>query len=331
MEIFRIKDNSFIKINDCVLINSVINKVANKTLKQLESDGIFVFPEIVDDADDLNDKQFVLQSIDNNYRTGNIMGFIGCGDERLIIESRFVENTDKNSNDYLLQYLIKSVFDPNIVDLDTDANQDERLFNYLIFLFPYYIKRAMRKGVYKVYMCNEYNNNNVKGTIDFKRHIKLNVPFIGNIAYNHREFSYDNYMIQLIRHTIEYIKTKEYGHLVLTRIKDESKLIVEITQSYKVQDRNRIINMNMKNIVRHAYYKEYYNLQHLCLLILRHQMHQIGYGNKKIYGILFDGSWLWEEYIYTIIGKGFHHPRNKGKKVKDIHRNYFMGVNERLD
>ena len=30
-----------------------------------------------------------------------------------------------------------------------------------------------------------------------------------------------------------------------------------------------------------------------------------------MYGILFDGAWLWEEYVNTLIGDIFYHPRNK--------------------
>lgn len=33
---------------------------------------------------------------------------------------------------------------------------------------------------------------------------------------------------------------------------------------------------------------------------------------KRIYGVLFDGAWLWEEYLnITMIKAGFKHPKNK--------------------
>lgn len=44
--------------------------------------------------------------------------------------------------------------------------------------------------------------------IDVARHMKKNTPFIGNIAYSQREYSYDNDLMELVRHTIEYIKGK---------------------------------------------------------------------------------------------------------------------------
>ena len=46
----------------------------------------------------------------------------------------------------------------------------------------------------------------------------------------------------------------------------------------------------------------------------QHQKHQIGLGVKRIYGTLFDGAWLWEEYINSLIGGAFYHPMYKGGK-----------------
>ena len=245
------------------------------------------------------------------HRSGNVMGFLGCGDERIVIESRF----SSEGEDYFFQYLLDRVLDfPNIVNLESDADQNNRLFNFLLFLFPYYLKTAMRKGLFKKYIRHHYNDGNVKGTIDIARHIEKNTPFTGNVAYSKREFSYDNHLMELIRHTIEFIKRKPYGNNLLIRVKDEVKLVVEATQSYEPYDRQKVIDANKKNTVRHAYFREYLALQRLCLLILQHQKHQIGSGSRQIYGILFDGAWLWEEYVSSLIDEAFYHPMNKGGK-----------------
>ena len=66
--------------------------------------------------------------------------------------------------------------------------------------------------------------------------------------------------------------------------------------------------------ILHAYFREYRALQHLCLLILQYEKHQIGVGSRQIYGILFDGAWLWEEYISSLIKDTFYHPMNKANK-----------------
>ena len=311
MKLLKIKDNSQLKKAAFSDISALTGKIADKTLDQLEREGVFVFPEYIDDAEDITRDQMILQSVNDSYRSGNVMGFIGCGNERLIIESRFSGEAD----DFFFQYLLDRVLDfPNLVDLETDANQDNRLFNFLLFLFPHYLKTAMRKGLFKKYIRHNYNDGNVKGTIDVARHIEKNTPFTGNVAYSQREFSFDNSLMELVRHTIEFIRRKPYGGKILIKVKDEVKLVVDATQGYEPYDRQRIIEQNKKNAVRHAYFREYLALQRLCLLILRHQKHQIGSGSKQIYGILFDGAWLWEEYVNSLIEDIFYHPMNKGGK-----------------
>jgi 5-methylcytosine-specific restriction endonuclease McrBC regulatory subunit McrC len=311
MKLLKIKDNSQHKKEIFSDIPNLTGKIADKTLEQLENEGVFVFPEYVNDAKDITQDQMILQSINDTYCSSNVMGFLGCGDERLIIESRF----SCKENDYFFQYLLDKVLDfPNIVNLNSNANQENRLFNFLLFLFPYYLKSAMRKGLFKKYIHHRYNDGNVKGTIDIARHIEKNTPFTGKVAYSQREFSYDNDLMELIRHTIEFIKRKPYGHSLLAKVTDEVKLIVGATPRYEVYDRQRIIEQNKKNAVRHAYFREYLALQRLCLLILRHQKHQLGLGSRQMYGILFDGAWLWEEYINSLIKDVFYHPMNKGSK-----------------
>lgn len=304
----RIKDNSENDVCHFDVISTLTQKIANKTLQQLEAEGVFVFPEAVNDADDLSQDQMILQQVNHTYRTSNVMGFLGHGEDRLVIQSRF----STGQQDYLFQYMLEKVLDlPNVLTLDTDANRNHQFLNLLVFLFPYYLKTAMRKGIFKTYVQTPYNDQNVRGVIDIARHIRSNVPFTGKIAYNQREFSYDNDMMELIRHTIELIQTKSFGTQLLRRVDDEVTTVISCTDQYNHQNRRKIILKNQKNPVRHAYYREYRNLQRLCLMILKHERQQVGTGMQPIHGILFDGAWLWEEYVDTLIGSIFYHPRNK--------------------
>lgn len=151
MKLLRIKDNTAEKKDSFSEISTLASKIADKTLEQLEREGVFVFPEFVANAEDLTKDQMILQSVNDLYRTGNVMGFLGCGNERLIIESRFCGEGE----DFFFQYLLDRVLDfPNIVDLESDADQNNRLFNFLLFLFPYCLRTAMRKGLFKKYIRN---------------------------------------------------------------------------------------------------------------------------------------------------------------------------------
>ena len=308
MKIPKVKDNttyitSRFSCNQCIVSN-----ILNKSLNQLDAEGLFIFPEAIKKVEDLTRDQMILQEFNGKYRTGNVMGFIGYGKERLIIQSRFCNDKE----DYFLSYLLERVLNiPNIVSLDADTSSDKRLLNFLLFIFPKYLENAIRKGLYKQYIHKKYNDTNIKGKIDIPRHLTKNTPFIGSIAYSQRLFSYDNMLMELIRHTIEFVKSKSYGSIILSDIKEELKLIVNATQSYRTCDRQKIIEQNKKNPIRHAYFREYSALQRLCILILKSEKHDIGSGIQNSYGILFDGAWLWEEYINILLSSHFYHPKNK--------------------
>lgn len=304
-------DNSSLTNDEVQEVPRLVKTLADKTLQDLDAEGVFVFPDAVRDSDDLESNQFVLCRSRNMYRTGNVMGFLGLGTERLVIKSRFSNQIE----DYFFQYLLNRAMGAlNLVHLNFNLDNENHVFQYLLFLFPRYLTQAMRKGLYKEYASYKRNRGDVKGSIDIARHIKDNTPFIGNVAFNERQFSYNNSLVQLVRHTIEFIKLKPNGKNLLTQAKDEVDLIRAATDPYRVYDRSRIIRENSKNPVRHAYFREYYKLQKLCLLILRHRQHYLGSGVNEIFGILFDGAWLWEEYVGSLIGDLFYHPQNKRGK-----------------
>ena len=95
MKLCKIKDNSQIKKVEFSDIENLTRKIADKTVEQLEFEDIFVFPEITKNSAGLTKEQMILETVNDTFRSGNLMGFLGCSDERLIIESRFCgENED---------------------------------------------------------------------------------------------------------------------------------------------------------------------------------------------------------------------------------------------
>ena len=283
----------------------------DRTLDNLsQEDSIFIFPNDLKNSPDLDKDQKILETVNQKIKTGNVIGFLGCGQERLTISSRFSSKSD----DYFLHYLLQKVLNINLTSLDVGLSREERLYQLLIYLFPKYLEAAMRKGVYKEYQRFSHNDSHIKGVIDVRKHLKKNLPFTGNIAYTTREFTYDNPMMQLIRHTIEYIKNqKSLGRGIIYTNRENITEIIRVTPSYKQADRAKIIRLNQTKPLRHAYFREYRKLQELCLMILNREEHGLGYQEQKIHGILFDVSWFWEEYVYTLLPKGFIHPRNKDK------------------
>ena len=302
-----------------------LSRIANASLGELSksNQNLIVFPKILgankDDIDKLplftmagsGEGEAELAKV--KVTTGNLMGFVGSGETQLEITSRFTPHELGDlKEDFFLHYMLEKVFALNLFDLKHLSGSGT--FDFLLFLFPSYLQKALTQGIYKTYQSFQKNDANLKGGVDVSRHIKENIPFRGRISYNTRERTSDNDMTELIRHTIEVIKTKPIGKTVLFRneeIRRAVETIVAATPSYNSNARERIISKNAKP-VNHAFYTAYRPLQKLCLAILRHEKLKYGSNSKQIYGILFDGAWLWEEYLATILTKcNLKHPRNK--------------------
>jgi len=308
----RITDNHYkIAREDFVAeFPNLSQALLDRTLDNLSrEDNIFIFPNDLMNSPDLDKDQKILETVNPKIKTGNVIGFLGCDQERLTISSRFSDE----SNDHFLHYLLQKVLNINLTSLDVGLSLEDKLYQLLIYLFPKYLQAALRKGLYKEYQRFSHNDSHVKGVIDVGNHLKRNVPFMGNVAYTTREFTYDNPLMQLIRHTIEYIKIQKSFGALLDSNRENMAEIVRVTPSYKLADRAKIIRMNKTKSIRHAYFREYSKLQELCLMILNRDKHGLGYQEQKIHGILFDVAWLWEEYVYTLLPKYFVHPRNKDK------------------
>ena len=313
----RITDNQhkIVKEEFVEEYSKLSNLLLDRTLESLSQDErVFIFPNDLKNSPDLEKDQKIFETVNQEIKTGNVIGFLGCGQERLTISSRFSDE----SNDHFLHYLLQKVLNINLTSLDVGLSPEDKLYQLLVYFFPKYLQAAIRKGLYKEYHRFSHNDSNVKGVIDVRNHLHKNLPFTGNVAYTTREFTYDNPLMQLVRHTIEYIKNqKSIGRGVLDNLltsRENVAEIVRVTPSYKLADRAKIIRRNQSKLLRHAYFHEYRKLQELCLMILNQEKHGLGYQDQKVHGILFDVAWLWEEYVHTLLPKGFLHPRNKEKK-----------------
>lgn len=294
-----------------------VQKIAGRRIDALLSragNALWLFPREKERYGDKLEKETVFTLNDNRLTTGNIMGFIGCGGTEITIHSRF---SKKYEDDYFMQYLLQKVFAINIFDLDHSRSRENAL-DMAVLLFPYFLQKALLQGLYREYRRIEYNDDRVHGVIDFSRHIKMNYPFRnGKIAYTTKEYRHDNSITQLIRHTIEYIKTLKSSSYILYAnedIKAYVQAIVDATPSYRKGDLAKVMAQNIRPKI-HPYYSEYRPLQRLCLQILRRERISYGQNSERIHGVLFDGAWLWEEYLAITMKKAqFDHPMNKERQ-----------------
>lgn len=315
------------KLNDNTSYSSLVLKPAEaKFLKSLSSStiqelndeqdgGILVWPHSFKiGEDDLAKMKVVECTLDketkniDTLKTNNLVGFVGNGKVQIEIGTRFCSNKDKEQ-DYFLYYMLSKVFQLNIINMKVGSGSLNEL-DLLIFMFPRLLQDAMRQGLYKQYVKREYNDSNIRGTIDVSRHLRLNYPSNGRIAYHTREFSYDNYVTQLIRHTIEHVERLPMGAMLLSESKEMEECvrnIVQSTPSYQKSTKRNVMADNRK-VVSHPYFTKYKALQQLCLAILRNERISHGTQSDKVHGVLIDVAWLWEEYLAIVLSKvGFKH------------------------
>ena len=316
-------------------------KHTGKTISDLASDedgGLLIFPPNLKAGEDRLDKtddnvyDFGWDKVNPRIKTGNVMGFIGFNNgTQLMIRSRFSnfangENDGKNNgkndglHDWFLQYLLSKVFNfsPAAFKLDFTKGE-EGILDFMAFFFVSAFRNAMRQGVYRAYRTFERDDANVRGPIDIPRQISRNTPFAGKIAYHSRERSADNDVTQLIRHTIEFIERRPNLRYLLRdpNVRSDVQEIRNVTPSYSPMALRSVLNANVRPL-RTAYFDKYIPLQYICRQILRRKKLSYGMSGKdKIHGILFDGSWLWEQYMYRMImeaGLDVVHPDNRTGK-----------------
>lgn len=329
-------DNSTTTVSDAGGDRSSLGdliSIAGKDLKSLVSLGVLFIPPSLSDIEYAEDSGPLI-TLEGAYgdaypdevkvTTGNLMGFLSVGDTEVSITSRF---TDKREKDYFLQYMLSRTFHINIIDSGHTYTSDG-FFDIFVLLFPGLLKEALRKGVYRAYTRNEYNSSSPRGAVDMKRHLRDNIPFLGRTAYTAREYTYDNSVTELVRHTIEYIERSSPFRSILisdNETKESVRIIRECTPSYKLQKRLSVIKANRKKVL-HPYFMEYGPLQKLCLLILGREKISYAISDESISGIIFDGAWLWEEYLARVLSEsslGFTHSSNIRKEGGlDIYSRY---------
>lgn len=312
----RLKDNSPHGLSDeeSELAQRELGPFSGRKIRAIAKDnpGLLVFPQSFKENEDKLYENEIFHFEDGGKKivAGNVMGFIGIGSARLEIASRF---EDAGGRDYFLHYLLGRVFSFSLFDWKFETSRAPAL-DLLALVFPHFLKKALRQGVCKEYRTRERNECALRGALDTARHIRRNTPFAGKVAFRAREYAADNALMQLVRHTIEHLRG-ERAFDALAHFDGETadavRDVVAATPSYARRERERVVAKNLRPL-RQPYFSEYEPLRELCLLILRRDAlkYDGNADNDAVYGVLFDGAWLWEEYLATVL-KDFTHPKNR--------------------
>lgn len=228
-----------------------------------------------------------------------------------------------NSSQLFLSYMMSNAFDGEWLPEHTPEIKAQSIWELLLcFIFYKQVKDAYRQGLFKSYKKSELNDPKVRGVVDINRHIKLNVPFTGNIAYTVREHSHDVPIMHLIRHTFDHLK-KRYPELMERlnnyagqgiRLKNIMEQLKEVTASFNPSNILGVLDETKKRLA-HPYFHKYEPLRKTCRMILKDMGLNIYDSNQddQVYGVLVDINRLWEEFAGKCVLErlGFEHIVNK--------------------
>ena len=364
LEAYDKYERSFLPEDNSTGLGEFVSKQVQslkQPLSKFDEGSLFLFPRSVYDTEDMEKTQSILRYGFSSEESGsnggkkpklmttNVVGILNFEDSArdlgmsISITSRFFDGSGAESlaDDWFLAYMMDKVLNFNILRLDFAADHDGAWRKLLMLMFPVYLKRAMEKGMYRQYVRREHNGSRPRGTIDVARHIALNLPFRGTIAYSTREYDMDNPVTQLIRHTIEFIRSDaKFGRQVFRSDDMDTRQCVQNIElatngHYSPNDRAKIVYTNQTHPVRHPLYSEYRDLQHLCLMILTRKGISANNSSKnRVHGILFDCAWLWEEYLSLLLQRCYasdeyavKHPRNKDRNKNTNGAQYFFEGN----
>ena len=156
---------------------------------------------------------FALEPLEDNrwcVRTSNLVGFLECNGLTISIGSRF---DPEDGSSFFLPYLIARTL--HIPPLELDWEQVSA-YDLLPLLFPAALTRALGSGLFKQYQRVSTNGPCFKGSLAVAAHLKHNLVsgLVSGLASRRKvtsvssQLSADNAVTQLVRHTIELIRSK---------------------------------------------------------------------------------------------------------------------------
>ena len=254
--------------------------------------------EIVDDGETGGVTQLRLD-------TGNLMGVLNLRDRsstvRVAIHSRFDEGNEKQP---FLNYLLSRVYDINYLDLVQAGNQS--IMEILLAIrFVQRIAEAREVGLYRQYKEFRCNDLNFKGRLDLSRHIRENMPVGGRIAYVKREITFDTPLNHLFRFVVALIEKR--WPMLLERNIEAKRMISELkvnTPSWSSMSLVKTLQeRECRESVRHPFFAQYYEeLRVLArMLLCGDGLNVFEADESEVSGVIFDGAWLWESYLATVL------------------------------
>ena len=246
--------------------------------------------------------------------TGNIMGSLRMRvpESACIVELQIGSRFDAGKSQLFLNYLLGKAMGVDFSDF-VDSGSASFMQILLAILLVRAMSEADKVGLLREYRRYDCNDLSPKGRMELNRHIKTNFPLCASIAYSKRELTGDLPVNRLIRHSISLVERK-WPWLIVhdAGARHFSDMMKRHVRDYApIEVKKNIMSQAFSRPVSHPYFGACYEPLRILsrMLLLGDGLGVYGEDDdREVCGVLFDGAWLWEEYVATILeGEGFVH------------------------
>ena len=252
---------------------------------------------------------------DDGFRldTGNLMGVLCFRDKAkgVSLQVEILSRFDKDRNNHFLNYLLAKALDVAVGCEPVAASSRSVLELLLDVIFVQRLGEAAANGLLRHYRTFRNNDWNFKGCFDLPRHIRENVPLPNGIAYVKREISMDVPVNRLLLHAALVVQRRRPDLFD----RNESACDALRTLRTEIADpgdwREVLSNRDCREPIIHPFFRETWEpLRQIARMILEEERWQLFQESteEEVCGVVFDGSWLWESYLATVLKKvGYRH------------------------
>lgn len=297
----------------------LLDDFSGRTLKELKEAGVVVFSDSGSASDDL---PFFTVSGDR-IDTGNLMGVLRLRGNDTELKIQIGSRFDQDGKQFFLNYLLSKVFGLSFAESVPAGENPETILNILLAhgFLQRLAEAATHVGAYKQYRKFYCNDLCFRGRLDLDRHIKQNCPLWDKIAYIKREHTFDNPLNHLFLSALQKIEEDWRG--LTSRYHDCREIICFLKQHTPTwvasNVRGILSHRDCREALKHPLFGEFYeDLRKLARLILEDESANAFDAEKvrDVSGVVFDGAWLWEEYVATLlVPEGFLRAQRSSKEA----------------
>ena len=295
----------------------ILSYFGGKSLDELRSDSILdLTPE--GHLDDKERKELVFFSYEDEKKavggkvesfrlgTSNLMGVLRFRDakNKVSVQVEVLSRFDKGKDNFFLNHMLEKVMDVSFGFNEVSSKRESMLDFLLDVVFVNYLAMATREGLFKQYRARRNNDWNFKGRLDLPRHIRENVPLMHGIAYVKREIEHDVPLNEMILLAAKEVRKRRA--VIFDRNEDARdafrQLQINIPNPGTARDVLR--QRTCREPVTHPYFQETYEpLRKVAKMILEGEQWSLfaDNGDAEVSGVVFDGSWLWENYLNSLL------------------------------